>query len=755
MRRGGETPRCLTVRERGEIHLERLSLHLLAPHLWFWVLLLVPALAVAFWAYYRVLAPLERPARWILWILRGLAFALVLFALWQPVLTAVTHDTGRPGLAVLVDRSASMSLPAGGTIPGATRAVAADETVRRLRSRLESRYRLDWYDFAETLRPARQDSSRPPAGPTALGAALEQALARADARPVAGVILVTDGVSTTGRDPVRVAAASPVPVFAVVEGAPRPLTDAEIRSVRTNPTAFAGEPLPVRAVISTWGLGGTTARLEVREGDRLLAARDVTLLGGAGVEQEVPLEVRLTAPGTALLDVSLKAERDSIPRNDRRRVAVEVLERKTRVLVMAGRLDWDYAFLRRTLAADTTLSYTFLVQERPGGYRVQGDPVLRRPPETVADLREFAAVVLVGYDEHGAPAAVNESIARFVRAGGGLFLLGGPARPGGWASTGPLAGVLPGTLDRDPFPQSRSLPVSVTLEGQRQSATAVSDNPAETARRWAALPPLTRIGSGLIPTAEARVLLEYNGPRGVAAPALAVSFTGQGKAAWLYGRGAWRWSFLPAGTPNPDDICAQFLLGLVRWLAEPAVRERFQVDPGKLVYQDGESVRFTAGLWNEAYAPVSGARVRVEIRPDSGGGPPRTIELPAGVEPGRYEGEDAAFAPGAWSWEATAGDPAGERELSRARGRFWVETMGPEFARTVPDREALAQIAARSGGALFEADAVDALTDAIPRAIRRQGRVREWDLWNHWMLLAAFVIVLSAEWFLRRRRGLA
>lgn len=735
--------------------MERLSLHFLASHLWFWVLLLAPALAVAFWAYYRVLAPLERPARWTLWILRGLAFALVLFALWQPVLTAVTHDTGRPGLCVLVDRSGSMGLPAGGSVPGQTRAVQADEAVRGLRGRLGDRYRLDWFDFAETLRPARPDSARQTTGPTALGAILEQALSLADARPVSGIILITDGVSTSGRDPVRVAAASPIPVFAVAVGASRPLTDAEVRSVRTNPTAFASEPLPVRAVVSSWGLGGTTARLDVREGDRLLASREVKLLGGQGVEQEVALDVRLTAPGTALLDVSLTAEGDSIPRNDRRRVAVEVLERKTRVLVLAGRLDWDYAFLRRTLAADTTLSYTFLVQERPGGYRVQGDAVLRRPPESAAELRDFAAVILVGYDERGAPAAVNEAISRFVRAGGGLFLLGGPARPDGWASAAPLAGVLPGAVNRDPFPQSRELPVSVTPDGQRHPATAVSDNPAETARRWSALPPLTRTGGGLVPTAEARVLLEFLGPRGIPAPALAVSFAGQGKSAWLYGRGAWRWGFLPAGTPTPDDVYAQFILGIVRWLAEPAVRERFQVDSGKRVYQDGEPVRFTAGLWNETYAPVAGARVRAEVRPDSGTAAARMIELPAGAEPGRYEGEDAAYAPGAWSWEATAGDPVSGNVLGRAHGRFWVESMGPEFARTVPDRSVLAQMAARSGGTLFEPGSMDDLADAIPRAIRRVGRVREWDLWNHWLLLLCFVTVLSAEWFLRRRRGLA
>ncbi len=736
--------------------MERLSLHLTAPHLWFWVILLIPSLAIAFWAYYRVLAPLERPTRAVLWTLRGLAFALALFALWQPVLTAVIHDTGRPGLAVLLDRSASMSLPAGGEdASGRTRGMEVEAAGRQLRSRLGDRFRLEWYDFAGMLLPARSDSAPPPQGPTALGAALEQAIAQSDTRPVSGIVLVTDGVNTAGRDPVRAAAASPVPIFTVAVGAARPLTDAEIRSVRTNPNAYAGEPLPVRVVISSYGLAGAPARLEAREGDRVLAYREVQLLGGQGVEQEVPLDVRLTAPGTALLNISLRTERDSIPQNDHRQVAVEVLERKTQVLVLAGRLDWDFAFLRRTLAADTTLSYTFLVQERPGSYRVQGDAALRRPPATAADLRDFAAVILVGYEERGAPPAANEAISQFVRAGGGLFLLGGPARPGGWASTGPLADVLPGVVDRDPFPQSRELPVAVTMEGQRHPATAASENPAETARRWAALPPLARSGGGMVPAADARVLLEYRGPRGESAPALAATFSGRGKTAWLFGRGAWRWAFLPAGTPSPDDLYAQFLLGLVRWLAEPAVRERFQVDPGKRVFQDGEPVRFAAGLWDPAYAPVKGARVRVEVRPDSGGGPARSIELFAADEPGRYEGDEAAFPPGVWSWEALASDRAEGRELGRAQGRFWVEAMGPEFARTVPDREGLMQVATRSGGALFEAHNLEGLVAAIPRAIRRLGRVREWDVWNHWLLLASFVVVLSAEWLLRRRRGLA
>jgi len=263
----------------------------------------------------------------------------------------------------------------------------------------------------------------------------------------------------------------------------------------------------------------------------------------------------------------------------------------------------------------------------------------------------------------------------------------------------------------------------------------------------------------LSPKPQARVLLQYRASRGASAPALLTSYQERGKSAWLFGQGIWRWGFLPsAGEAGGRDLYPQFLLGLVRWIAEPAVRDRFQAAPAKRVFQNGEAISFTASLWDESYAPVSGASINVTLQSESGdsldGGAAR-LSLQAGSEAGQYDGSRTALAPGAYRYRAVARRSETGEAIGSQEGRFWVETMGPEMARTWRDQDLLEQMARVSGGAAGTLARPSEVLDQIPRTMRRLGRIREFDVWNHWLLFALFALVLSTEWFLRRRRGLA
>ncbi len=715
-------------------------------------MLALPAIALAFWAYYGLLAPLSRPARWALWFLRGAAFLLVVFALLQPVLTLVLPDSGDPDLALLVDVSASMGLPhAEGS---ESRAEAAQRAVQDLESRLGDRFRINRYTFSDSPAPWPEGDIPRPSGNTGIGTALEELREQAGSRPMNGVILLSDGVSTVGRDPVRLAAASTVPVFTVAFGPESPPDDLEIRTVRTNPTAFAGEPMPIRAVLSSSGLAGEKVSLVVEQEGRLLHAKEIRIPGD-GLEQEVSLEVTPASPGLNLFDVRVEGSVDSIPENDHRLIAVEVLERKTQILIISNRLDWDFAFMRRTLEADTTLSYSYLVrtaQDRLDSFGTMGREAW---PASPADLRDYAAVMLTGFDEAGPPPGTQSALAEFVSQGGGIFLLGGPARPGGWTEEGNLRHILPGQVGSIRAAPGRLAPVTVTLDGQRHPATAVHPNPAETARLWSTLPPVWQKEAGLEVSPQARILLEYSSSSGPRTPLLATSFHGRGKTAWLHGQGIWRWGFTSAGVAAAADVYRPFLIGLVRWLAEPAVRDQFQAAPAKRVYQNGEPVAFVAGLWDEAFRPVSGARIRIEVQSEADSASTLRLELRPGTEAGRYDAEGPALSPGAYTYQAEALGPSGARLADGTGGRFWVETMGPEYSRTWADRQTLARIAGGSGGVSVEASALEPLFDRIPDAVRRTGRITEREIWNDWILFAAFILVLSVEWFLRRRRGLA
>jgi hypothetical protein len=233
-----------------------------------------------------------------------------------------------------------------------------------------------------------------------------------------------------------------------------------------------------------------------------------------------------------------------------------------------------------------------------------------------------------------------------------------------------------------------------------------------------------------------------------------VTFAERGKSAWLYARGIWRWDLQAAGADEATRLFPQFCLGLVRWLAEPAVRDRFQVEPMRRVFQNGEPVAFRAALWSESYAPVAGASVAVEILGPGAGTVARHADLQAGAEARGYDGELSPLPPGEYRFRGSARVEGSTAEMT-SEGKFWVEEMGPEFSRAGSDREGLAQMARRSGGVPAEAGDLRPLLERIPQVVRRLGRLHEWELWNHWALFVSFVTVLSIEWFLRRRRGLA
>jgi hypothetical protein len=121
-----------------------------------------------------------------------------------------------------------------------------------------------------------------------------------------------------------------------------------------------------------------------------------------------------------------------------------------------------------------------------------------------------------------------------------------------------------------------------------------------------------------------------------AGPALVAGFAGEGKIVLLAAHDFWRWDFLPSGRSGsqPDAIFPEFALRLVRWLAEPTMRERFLAEPLRGVFQNGESIEFSARVWNEQYAPIPDAKVSIQILSGQG----ETADPPARSDASRSRG---------------------------------------------------------------------------------------------------------------------
>ena len=181
---------------------------------WLWLVLVALGAGFLVWTYRGIYRRSERRLIWGLMLLRGAGLAALVLALAKPTWTRESDlvDPGR--LAVVLDNSASMSLP---DPSGASRFERAKGAVDRLRRSVEGgsgpRVEVDVFDI--TGAPLSEKKAQANVERTDLARAVREVLARLRSRPLAGVVVISDGMDNTGRPDLRELADSPVPVHAV------------------------------------------------------------------------------------------------------------------------------------------------------------------------------------------------------------------------------------------------------------------------------------------------------------------------------------------------------------------------------------------------------------------------------------------------------------------------------------------------------------------------------------------------------------
>ena len=339
-----------------------------APPAWAWVLggLALLVLAVAVYRHARAALPAHR---WgVLVVLRLLTLVAVALILMRPVrLEPAPAATGR-SVALVLDDSRSMRLPAA-TGPETRLQRVRQLVAGRLRPLLQGDFELRIFAATDTLReiPSEEGLTGDGRG-SDLGGAMTAMAERAAAGEFVGMVLVSDGASSTPL-PAR---GSALPVFTIGVGAAGGVTDREVRDVTVS---------DVSVVDSFAGLvshgGRDTADVRLLENGRPIEVRPVRLPGGS---QQVRERFRVSPSRTAATVYTVEvgeANGELTAGNNRGTVFVPAPGDPHPILMLEGAPGFEHSFLTRTLARDTGLDVDVVVRkgrnERGGAtYYVQG-----------------------------------------------------------------------------------------------------------------------------------------------------------------------------------------------------------------------------------------------------------------------------------------------------------------------------------------------------------------------------------------------
>ncbi|HUT13231.1 MAG TPA: VWA domain-containing protein, partial [Thermoguttaceae bacterium] len=425
-----------------------------------WTMLAVAGLAVVLVGvfYYRAFGTLEARQWRGLLALRVAAILLIVLLLFRPVLSYQKELKERPSLVFLLDTSSSMSISDDAT--GVTRFNQARSRIEQWWGQLEGDFDLYLIEFSEQAQPLsgleQLAAAKPDGNATSLSGAmsLSRKLRDAENRPVEpeAVVMLSDGIHNSSRDPLEEAARMKTVVHTVGVGASLrndlSYRDIQVAGIDCPDRLLLSNKARITASVEGVGLTGRVITVVLSEDEREIGQAELTLDQLEG-SQEVEFEFRPETKGRHSYTVHVAAvAEEKIEENNQRSAMAMVVEPGIRVLYLEGTLRPEYgALVDRFLAKDPDLEFCSLVQTRPNKFLRRTnipDLVLTAIPDDAETVNTFDVFIFGDLDASYIRPEQQELFVQRVRDGAGLVMLGGyhSLGPGGYDGT-PLGEILP------------------------------------------------------------------------------------------------------------------------------------------------------------------------------------------------------------------------------------------------------------------------------------------------------------------------
>ena len=448
--------------------------------------------------------------------------------------------------------------------------------------------------------------------------------------------------------------------------------------------------------------------------------------------------------------------------NNRRLFHVSVITKRSRLLLVDGRSRWETRYLHNMFERDPAWQVDLVLPD----YK-QTPPQLARGtsanqfPSTKERLFEYDLVILGELPPNVMPRESIDWIKAFVESsGGGLIVVDGGR---GWlrdAFYKPVQSMLPIEWVEDKRIKPDPVPVRLTSFAKQLPVFQLTPNdPAKNDAAWGELPPLhLRTAVRALPGSE--VLATYS-QEGDDIPLMVTRQFGAGRVFYSGTDETWRWRFKVA-----DTYHQRFWNQVGRWVMRlpMSVQGQFvSIDSGKLVYQPGETIAIRSRLRNAQGEPAKQLTVEAIVT-DVGGLQPgaeaaggKVIAVVPLVEEtaiaGLYSGQIRA--PAAGNYHVTIVAPGLTNEALAVHSEFAVaEPDSGEMDQLNCDEAVLRKLAEITRGQYLSESEGGQLVDLL-RPLSR-GRIVESDtlLWQSYWWFVPIVLLLSIEWWLRKRVGL-
>jgi hypothetical protein len=666
------------------------------------------------WLLYRQPVNLGKYFRYGLSVMRAVVVAFIALLLVSPLVKSVKYDAQKPLVLIAQDNSSSINTF---KAPGFDAGKMVTD-LDKLKEQLGGKYEVQEFNFDKDI--AAGLSGKFNGKRTDIANALHQLNNKFVNQNIGALILATDGLYNQGSDPQYEAKNIKTSIYTVALGDTVAKRDLLIGNVNYNKTAFLGNDFEVEVLTAAYQSKGENMRLTVVEDGKQVFTQTIPVTG-TDFKKLVPVKLTADKKGLRKFTISIAPVKNELStQNNTEVIYVDVLDARQKVLVLYQSAHPDITVIKQAIETNKNFEVKTAQLSDLAGVK----------------FADYSLIVLYQVTA-GQQAAVKSFIMQSKTPV--WYIIGSQSDISAFNAEQSVVKISSGRIETQEV---------YALPEAGFAAFTLSDS-ART--KLSNLPPLLAPFGSYGTAAGTTILLKQKiGAIGTTYPLLAFGDEGGRRTAVLTGEGIWRWQlseFQNFGNRNATD---ELLSQTVQYLTANANRQRFRVYPARNVFDEGENVLINAELYNDALELINTPDVRIELK--NGAGKNYSF-LFSRVGPG-YQLDAGALPVGEYSYGASTQN--GKSQF-KAVGQFTIKALNLETRQSAANHQLLKTLAIQSGGQMLQPSQISQLADLIRKNDNIKTVVYEdkhySDIIDVKWLFVLILLLLSAEWFLRKREG--
>ena len=668
--------------------------------------------------YYKNKSFYEQSTRlnWIMATLRFLGVTFLSLLLLAPLLKSWITESKKPILVLAQDNSESIAAAIGSNQD------AYKANWAQLKSRLGNKFEVKDYTFGVKVNEngAMTFSEKQ----SNLSDFMKSVYDLYSNQNLGAIVVASDGIYNEGSNPIYAASKLTAPVYTIALGDTTKKKDLLIKRLYNNKIAYLGDKFSVQIDVAATNCNGANSAISLY----LIDGENVKKLESKAINinktdffgtNEVILNAEKAGVQhykVVLNEVSGEANKA----NNEKDFYVEVLDARTKILLMANAPHPDVSALKQSIESNKNYTVTVAdIADAKLNYANFDFAILHQLPSKTND----AVGLLRALDERKTPR---------------LFVLG-----------------MQSNLQK--INQLQSL-VTVIGDGKIANDVQAKFSPnfgifiisEKITKDLPNFPPLISPFGDYKEGGGAQILLYQKiGKVETKYPLLAFGEVNNIKTGVLAAEGIWKWRMFDFLQHKNQDIVNEIVTKSVQFLNIKEDKRKFRISTPKTLFAENEAVTFDAELYNDNYELVNAPDVTLQVKNKEG----KEFSYTFNKSGKSYNLNIGRFPQGYYSYKGTTNFNGQQLNFE---GQFSVQAIQVEAFETTADFNTLRLLSQKYGGEMFAQNQFDNLATAIEAKAgkpilystnKTQGVINL--KWIFFILLGLF----ASEWFLRRYHG--